>query len=393
MNSKALYDQFEEQLADPKSAMDFLEKHFRETGNGHRLFEILKMRARWGLGLPPMASSEEQLSDELSRQLEDGLLAACREVATLYFGQGNLADGWTYLQPVGDQQLFEKLLQSVEVNEENAAAVIDVCFYQAILPAYGYRILIEQMGTCDGITAFDMQAMQFERNEVAKLAAVLLNHFHDELLTNVVANVRESGFEVDPKDTLGKLLDEHSWLVTEGGHHVDATHLASVVRIGRMAVEPMDHQRALDLCRYGRRLPEDYHFKSDPPFESIYIDHEKFYQALIGVDREGSLAWFADKVSGLRGDMHEPLATEVLIDLQVRAGERDRAVATMTEQMWIFFEKGQVPSSVFDVARSDEQYLKLSEKFHDHEDFAGFAFARLCGSLVKESTKKGPPPK
>ena len=394
MNSEALYEQFEQRLADPKSAMDFLEEHFRESGNGHRLFEVLKMRTRWGLGLPLMALPAEQHPADLSQKLEDGLIAACREVAELYFGDGNLVDGWTYLHPVGDDQLSSRLLQSVVVDETNSAAVIDVCFYQGVLPGYGYRTLLQRMGTCDGITAFDMHAMQFDRTVVAELASVLLNHFHEELLTNVITNVKESKFEVTSGASLGQLLDEHLWLVTEGGHHVDATHLASVVRIAKQTVDKEDHRKALELCRYGRRLPADFHFKSDPPFESIYIDHEQFFQALVGENREQALAWFADKVVQHQGDMHEPVAIEVLIDLQVRAGQRDEAVATMTEKMWGFFNKGEVPGSVFDVARTQKQFEMLSEKFQSHEDFAGFAFARLCGSFAEVTgTKKDPPPK
>lgn len=392
MNAETIYEQFVARLEDPESAMGFLEQHFSQSGDGHRLFEVLKMRSRWEMGLPLFAAADEKLSPQRRDALEEGLIRACRKVAKFFFEKGNLIDGWTYLHPIGDEELSKQLLQGIEVDEQNAAAVVDICLYQGVDPAYGYEVLLNHMGTCDGITAYDMQARQLAKGESIELAAVLLNHFHAEVMQGVVADVREQGFEVADTASLGELLDEHAWLVSEGGHHVDATHLASVVRIARQTASPQEHAKGLELCRYGRRLPEDFHFKSDPPFESIYLDHEKFFEALVGKDREQAVAWFVDKAERLEGDFHHAQAVEALIDLQVRCGDRDQAVATLADRMWGFFEDGQIPGSVLEIARTGDQFARLSNKFRESDDFGGFAFARLCSVVSEAGAKKDPPP-
>ena len=109
-------------------SFDFLEQRFRHDKDYFKLFEVLKMRCRNRLGLPIVYSQQpDDLSEEQQRQLEDGLLDACREVGTLFFESGQFQEGWMYLQPVGDKALTEKLFRSIEPDEENADALIDIC--------------------------------------------------------------------------------------------------------------------------------------------------------------------------------------------------------------------------------------------------------------------------
>ena len=51
MTEQEIYQRFLAKSDDVDSATVFLDKHFRESKDFHRVFEVLKMRARWELGL------------------------------------------------------------------------------------------------------------------------------------------------------------------------------------------------------------------------------------------------------------------------------------------------------------------------------------------------------
>ena len=74
------------------------------------LFEALKMRIRHQLGFPLVAKEDEaSRPDEVERQLEVGLLDACREAGTMLIEDGKVGEGWMYLRPTGDQRVGEKI--------------------------------------------------------------------------------------------------------------------------------------------------------------------------------------------------------------------------------------------------------------------------------------------
>ena len=64
-----------------EAGLDFLEKYVRRNQDYGQLFEVLKMRVRHAMGLPILYSqTRDNLSEADQRRLEDGLLAAWREV-------------------------------------------------------------------------------------------------------------------------------------------------------------------------------------------------------------------------------------------------------------------------------------------------------------------------
>jgi len=64
-----------------EAGLGFLEQYVRRNKDYAQLFEVLKMRVRHGMGLPILYSqTRDNLSEADQRKLEDGLLAACREV-------------------------------------------------------------------------------------------------------------------------------------------------------------------------------------------------------------------------------------------------------------------------------------------------------------------------
>ena len=333
--------------------LGFLKNQFLDSGQYHRLFDVLKMQTRRGLGLNLLHSHDDPpLEEGVQRKLEDGLLDSCREVARLYFAENNLNEGWVYLQPLGDEPLARELIESVEVTDDNFGSLIEIAFNHGVSPIYGYRLILEKSGTCNGITAFDVNAMQFDRSTVAGLASVLLNHFHDEILANVIEHVKKEDHRVDEKASLASLLQRHEWLVHEGGHHADVTHLASVIRIARQTTKVEDHQLALSLARYGCRLGKDFQFASDPPFENLYEDHRIWFEALTGENVESAVKHFAKKSDDAKGQHHETSAAEALVDLQIRIGDRDAAVETAIERLLSQTNADDLPPSAFEIALS-----------------------------------------
>ena len=388
VNRSQPWHEFEEVSSNGIDAsLEFLKAHFREIGEYHRLFDVLKMETRKSLGVPLLHGDENPPLDAVTQtKLEEGLLAACREVAELHFAEGNLNDGWVYLQPIGDEALAKRLIENVAVTADNFGSVIEIAFNNGISPLYGYEVMLKQTGTCNGITAFDVHAMQFDRATVSGLASVMLNHFYGELLANVIDHVRKVKSSVDESASLGELLQQHDWLVVEGGHHIDATHLASVVRIARQTTAEPDHQRALSIADYGRRLGEDFQFASDPPFENLYEDHRVWFQALTGSDVDSAITHFTEKADAAKGQYHEAAAAEALIDLQIRIGDRDAAVDSAIQRLWGLMEPDSLPASAFEIAKTASQFQKIAHAFQEHGNFAGFAFASIRRSETGSSS-------
>ena len=387
MNATEIFQQFDASAESGiKSGLSFLEQQFRDSGQYHRLFDVLKMQIRYELGLSLFHQSTARPLDKQTQQrLEDRFLDACREIARLYFEQGDLNDGWMYLQPISDDPIAKELVESVAVTDVNFQSVIEIAFNNKVSPAYGYRLLLERCGTCDGITAFDVQAVQFDRETVAELAAILLNHFYGELRSSVAEHVSRSEGSVDESASLSELLAGRDWLLAEGGHHADATHLASVVRIARQTTEQADRERALSLADYGSRLPQDYQFQGDPPFEDTYHDHRIWFSALTGSEVDSAVEHFSNKAEQAKGQPEELMIAEALVDLQIQTGTRDAAVQTTIDRILPNLDPHELPAAAFEIAASPEQYKTLASGFRRCENFSAYAFAILC---QQEQAKK-----
>ncbi|MFT5299433.1 MAG: hypothetical protein ACI87E_001566 [Mariniblastus sp.] len=362
-------------------ALDFLEHHFRRDKEYFKLFEVLKMRCRHRLNLPLVYSQQPDPLDEIQqRELEDSLLGACREIGILFFKSGQFQEGWMYLQPIGDKELTEKLIQSIEPDEENMDSLIEIAVSQGAAPTHGFQLLLKHYGTCNGITTFDTQALRFDKPTQKQMASTLLNHLYSELTENVRYAVESSG---QGGDELKQNVRLAEWLamfpsITEGGaHHVDTTHLASVMRIARIVDEPNDLQRATELAEYGKRLDKDFQYPGNPPFENTYPDHAFYYDALIGKEIDAAIEHFEEKVRSL--DAHEigPVAQETLVDLLVRIHRNEDALTIVTEQLLGKFESLGIAPQPFEIANTPELRNRLKDYYLSQEDLLGFAVSIL----------------
>lgn len=394
MTTKEIFKQFAASTESGiEGGLDFLEQQFRDSGQYHRLFDVLKMQIRHDLGLTLLhQSSAPPLEKETQRQLERRFLDACRELAGLFFDQGNLHDGWMYLQPISDEPAAKELLGRVTVSEENYQGLIEIAFNERVSPVFGYRLLLQKCGTCDGITAFDMQATPFDRATISELASVLLNHFYEELRGNIASEILRKKGNVDEAADLDALLVERDRLCSTECQHVDATHLASVIRIARQTVARTDRERAISLANYGLRLDEELQLPSDAPFEDTYRDHRIWFETLTGNQVEAGIEHFTDKARQAKGQPEEVLVAEALVDLQIQAGFRDEAVASTVERILPILDADELPVAAFEVAATPQQYGALAAGFREHKNFSAYAFSLLCQQELAEESSNDQSP-
>ena len=379
-NPQSIFDQISKLAAEagPGKTLDFLEHRFRADKDYFKLFEVLKMRCRHRLGLPLIYSEQpDDLSDDQQDELENGLLAACREVGTMLVKNGQLQEGWMYLQPVGDQAMSEKLIQSIDVNEENIDTLIEISVSQGAAPAYGYGLLLDHFGTCNAITTFDTQAARFDKKTQRAMAEHLIRHLYSELCGNVSSVLKESEKTTSDESSLATMLSEHPWLIEGGAHHIDTTHLASVIRISRIVDQESDLRKAVELADYGLQLHEDFQYASPAPFENTYPDHKMFYLGLLGIDVEESVKHFEKKSDELDPQQHGSVAWETLVDFLVKLKRNDQAIEVLTTKILGKFEPMGIAPGLFDVAETASELETVRKFYRQEDDLLGFAVGVL----------------
>ena len=363
-----------------EKSLDFLEHHFRKDKDYFKLFEVMKMRCRHKLDLPLIYSQQpDDLTEPQQRELEDGLLNACREVGTLFFKSSMIQEGWMYLQPVGDKQLNEKLVRSIKPNEDNIDTLIEIAVSQGAAPAYGYELLLDNYGTCNGITSFDSQAARFDAGVQRQMASRLVHHIHDELRENIRSWIQESKQDsnLKPDSTLSEMIESFPELTADGTHHIDTTHLSSAMRIARVLEEPSEISIARELANYGSKLAEEFQYPSAAPFEDTYLDHGLYFSALLGDQVDQAVEHFKSKTKTVDAQQYGPVADETLVDLLVRVGRTDEALSVATERLMGNESAMGIAPSAFDIARDSVQLQRLRDVYRSQDDLLGFAVAVL----------------
>ncbi len=363
--------------------LDRLIETLRSSQDFHQLFEALKMQTRHQLGLPILY---EQRPDELDasqqNQLENGLLDACREVGTLLVKSGKLREGWIYLQPVGDQELNQDLLKSYPIDDDNADEIIDVSLMQLAAPAIGYSLILKHYGTCNAITSFDSCVHSLPAKSKKDLAKLLTEHIYHELSNNLTNYLNENQIDTDPNSTFLEHFQENKKQFRETGPMIDATHLSSVMRIGRNLDDKASLAKLAEMAEYGSQLAEPFHFPSDPPFENTFRDHLTFYRALCANDLESpevthAIQFFDQKSRSSAGDEHNPVCDEVYVDFLHRLGLQEKAITVSLERLAKRQELTGIAAPVHQIADRPEHYAMLEKHYQEQKDLLGFTVSLL----------------
>jgi len=398
MSATNIFEQLENHSspADLVAGLDLLSEYFRSEKRYQELFQVLKMQARNRVGLPVLTEHPwrdeqgKELDDGEQRQQEDQLLDACREIGTLLIKDGQIAEGWVYLEPLGDEAYVKQLIENVSVNEENIDMLIDVSLGRGAALGFGFKLLIGQRGTCNAITTFDSFAAQLSYADQQELAAILLEHIYSELQQNILNHLQESDDTKVPQPadvSLRALIGQHPEIFSNGGHHLDATHIASIVRISRILEDPVSLNEALEICEYGKQLSDHLQFPDSPPFENTYADHEILFRALAGSDVETAVKHFGDKSKTElknQSEMQMPgfPATENYIMLLHRVGKGKQAIAVAINELTV--DSGEPNPRLMELASSNEDLKTLAEHYKDHKDVLRFAMC-LWGQTTTDS--------
>jgi hypothetical protein len=381
------FDSLQSELKNgPAAALAHLAATLRSQQKLHELFEALKMQVRQANGLPILYSdTPDDLSEAQRTALENGLIAACREVGTEFLKQGKVREGWMYLRPVGEKKEAAELLKAVEPNDENTEELIEVLLQEAVDAARGYQMILDHYGVCNAITTYDTGLTRHPKSDQQAAARLLVRRLHADLIGNVRIDIkRQEGAEPAGK-TLKELVADRDWLLQEGQYHIDTTHLASTVRIARILEDEPSLRLALDLTEYGRKLHSQFQFNGDEPFLEIYPSHALFFQALLGENRNEALAYFKQKAEELDRSQHGTVAVEVYIDLLARCGKIQEAIDALIQMIPPGTQALGIAPSLYELCQRAGDFSKLIESSRDRGDLLSFAAGVVGQSLLSKA--------
>ena len=366
------------------AALEKLVANLTEKRMYHPLFEAIKLQTRHRLNLPLMFDQRrERLDPKTQSELESGLLEACRTVGLLLVADKKLGEAWVYLQPLDDRDLFASLIENYKVNDDNTDEVIDIALMQMAAPATGFRLVLERYGTCDAISTFESIATNFDAESRAQLSEILVNHLHAELVENLKNHLTQNKTTKLTSDlSLTELLRTEDKILTDAGPLVDATHLASTLRLGRSVNSRAGQLQLCEMAQYGCLLDESYQFEGESPFESTYADHLIYYRALVADDVDAdevtqAIEFFDNKSKASADDPFNPIADEVFVDLLFRLGRNSQAIEVALERLANRAELAGIAPSVHRMATKPEHFQMLQTHFQETGDLLGFTISVL----------------
>lgn len=366
-----------------QAALDRAETTLRKQQRYHELFEVLKMQARHKLGQPVLHQDAVSLSEAQQRQLEDSLLAACRDVGFCLLQAGQIQESWGYLKHLTDQDEIRQKILDIKVTEENVEAIIGLLLYEGLDCDRGFALVLEKYGTCNAITT--MQNALYGRSRKDRCAAGqrLVAHVHRELLESVKAHIERQaaeGGEVktdNRKDAasecrLADLIQGRGFLFENGSYHIDTSHLSSTVQIAVELSDAESWELALDLTRYGEHLHADLQYPSHPPFEDTYPSHAKFFSALLGQDVDSSVSYFRDRAVQTDAHQEGTQVIETYVDLLARIGRPAEAMEALVELIPPGIQTTGRAPTLYDLSQQLGDFTRYRELCVERDDLLGY---------------------
>lgn len=378
--SSDIYDTLAQAISsgDRREAIDRLISHLERKKSYHELFEALKMRLRFELGLTPaQAEQEERLDDERELKLERGLIDACRQVAEHLFAEGKVREGWMYMRPVGDQQAAAKALEAVEPNEENVDELLEVLLHEGVDVRRGYQLALDQLGTCNSITMFESALAARPRADQRVAAELLVRHVHDELLGNLKRDIEQREGSPPAEKTIAEMIAARPELLKDGTYHLDTSHLASTVRFARVLDEPETLRLVLDITAYGSKLHPQYQYPGEEPFLDLYPASAAFFRALLGEQVDAGIRYFSQKADSVDQQQYGMVAVEVLIDLLSRCGRHEEAMAAFEKRLPPGSRTMGIAPSLLQIAQRMGKFDAMRDACRKRGDLLGYAAAIL----------------
>ncbi|MEL6107145.1 MAG: hypothetical protein AAFU85_13970 [Planctomycetota bacterium] len=329
--ASSIFTALNENEGPPETILNDLVAYYRAEQLPMELFEARKLVVRHQLGLPLLSSDDEPARPEdLERQLELGLLDACREAGEMLMRQGKVFEGWTYLRPTGDDELIRRLAAEVEITDDNFDEMQRILLHEGIDVGRGYQAVLDHQGTCNSITLFDQALAQRSKSDRQAAGERLLEHFYDELSALVRADITSRDKAPGDDETLYDMVHNRPWVLKDGGYHLDTTHLSATVRIAAPLTDPGQLRKAWELTQYGRQLHHQFQYPGDEPFVDFYPAYSAYYSILLGENVDAGLKIFERKAKSVDAVEHGTAAVETYVDLLDRVGRHLDAIDAAT---------------------------------------------------------------
>jgi len=352
--------------AGPEAVFDLLIGRAREERNHRLLFGTRLMQVRHRLGLPLIET--EPAMDVAAGQrpaYEAAFRDAAREAGELCLAGGDIVSAWPYFKALGEPAPVAAAIENA-TGGENLDRVIEIAFQEGANPRKGFELILEHHGICRAITWFGSNRDYDSRQACLKL---LVRTLHRELAAALKETIAAREGAVPQTGSVSELIAGRDWLFEGTSYYIDSTHLASILRFTPELEDAETLRMALDMADYGQRLAPMFHFRSEPPFEDIYLDHAVYLRALLGEEVEAAIAHFRRKAA----EPGDTTPAEVLIDLLMRLGRYAEAVAASRE----YFPDANItprscPSAV-QLCQMAGDYATLRTVAREREDLLGFA--------------------
>jgi hypothetical protein len=329
-----------------------------------------------------MRGSLDELQEPLRGQIEQAYLGACREVGWGLLDRGQLRDAWMYLRPLGENEAVAAALAKIAPDDENAEPLVEILLHEGVSPEAGLRLVLARFGTCNAITAFDSVLGNRPVAMRQGAAAILIRHLHHELCQNVRHHIETEEKATPTGETLAELIAGRDWLFAEFSYHIDATHLASVVRMGRIVEDPDVLRVALDLTEYGSRLHANFQFRGDEPFAEIYPAHRLFFAAQLGSRVEEAVGYFRERAEAAKVEEIGTMPVEAYVVLLTRLKRYRDAAEAMAKLIPPGVSAQGFAPTLFELCGMAGDYAPMLERCRERDDPVGFAAAAISAKSI-----------
>jgi hypothetical protein len=364
----------------PAAAIESLIAQLIASGEYRALLDALLLQARHELGLPLFLSCAlGEIPDPPRSQYEERYVAAIRLVGSKFLEAGDIPTAWAYYRAIGENEAVEAAIEAYHPaeNDERLGAIIEVAFNHGVCPRRGFDLILQQYGTCPAISAFE----QLPLDAVIRTdcAIRLIRHLHRELSANLRAEISSRGQAAPAEGSrIADVVQAHPWLFADESYHIDISHLASVVRMSTLVLDPEALTLAADLAEYGGRLSPRLQFEGPPPFQQIFADHAVYLRALLGQDIDHAIEHFEAKVAaGAEADPDDTMPAQALVNLLARLGRPGAAIDVAAAHLVDMPESALSCPSVAQLCQRAGDLDRLARIARDHDDLVNFTAARI----------------
>lgn len=375
------FDQVEEALrkGGAGAGFDLLAARFREEKNIPLLFETRLAKKRHELGLPLIQPDPfAELSPETRQAYDEGCMEAAREAGVLYLAEGDIERAWPYFRAVGDAEPVIAAIENIPVNEDKRPdgieRVIEIALAERIHPRKGFELMLASHGICRAISAFGQYPGTRGREECLHL---LVRTLHKELVASLKRAIASQEGAAPETANVPELIAGRDWLFGEYGYYVDTSHLVSILRFSLDLQNPEMLSLALEMAEYGNHLSGQFHYKGEPPFEDIYVDHAAYLRALAGRDVESALNHFRNKLERADSPELAGMTAQVLVGLLTRLERYAEAIEISSEHLRDVPPSQLACPSLLQLCEMAGDYDRLKNTAREQGDLLSFTIAAL----------------